>query len=122
MASVNGRFLGSHFSLSLSDLAAALVNRRVTSGFGPRKLPALELRDGLPTDLRTLVVVPTLLTTRAELDEQIERLEVHHLGNQDGDLRCALLSDWTDCASESAPNDEELLNAATEGIALEPAV
>ena len=50
-----------------------------------------------------MVVVPTLLTTRAELEEQIERLEVHYLASQDGDLRFALLSDWTDCATQNAP-------------------
>jgi cyclic beta-1,2-glucan synthetase len=100
-----------------SDLAVALVNRGVTNGLGPLTLPALELRDGVPAELRTIVVVPTLLTTRAELEEQIERLEVHFLASQDGDLRFALLSDWTDCASQSAPGDDELLGVATEGIA-----
>ena len=64
-----------------------------------------------------MVVVPTLLTTRAELEEQIERLEVHYLASQDGDLRFALLSDWTDSATESAPGDDELLGAAADGIA-----
>ena len=100
-----------------SDLAVALVNRAVTNGLDPRTLPALALRDGVPASLRTLVVVPTLLTTRKELDEQVERLEVHYLASQDGDLRFALLSDWTDCATESAPGDDELLGAAAEGIA-----
>ncbi len=77
----------------------------------------MELRDGVPASLRTIVVVPTLLTTRAELEEQIERLEVHYLASQDGDLRFALLSDWTDCATQNAPDDDELLGAAAEGIA-----
>ncbi len=100
-----------------SDAAVALVNRGVASAFGARTLPAMELRDGVPASLRTIVVVPTLLTTRAEVEAQIERLEVHYLGNQDGDLRFALLSDWTDCATQSAPDDDELLGAAAEGIA-----
>ncbi len=71
----------------------------------------------MPASLRTIVVVPTLLTTRAELEEQIERLEVHYLASQDGDLRFALLSDWTDCTTQNAPDDDELLGAAAEGIA-----
>ena len=62
----------------------------------------------MPADLRTMVVVPTLLTTQAEIEEQIERLEVHYLASQDGDLRFALLSDWTDSATETAPGDDEL--------------
>ncbi len=66
---------------------------------------------------RTIVVVPTFLTTRAAIDEQIERLEIHHLASQDGDLHFALLSDWTDSSTEAAPGDEELLGAAADGIA-----
>src|SRR5208282_3214328 len=100
-----------------SDAAVALVNRGVASAFGARTLPAMELRDGVPASLRTIVAVPTLLTTRAEVEAQIERLEVHYLASQDGDLRFALLSDWTDCATQSAPDDDELLGAAAEGIA-----
>jgi cyclic beta-1,2-glucan synthetase len=98
------------------DLSVALVNRSVTNRFGPKVLPGLELRDGVPSSLRTLIVVPTLLTTPAELEEQIERLEVHHLATPDGDLRFALLSDWTDCVTENAPGDDKILSAAVAGI------
>ena len=80
-------------------------------------IPALELHDGVPPSLRTIVVMPTLLTTRAEIDEQIERLEVHYLASPDGELYFALLSDWIDSATETAPGDDDLLAAATAGIA-----
>ena len=99
-----------------SDAAVALVNHEITQWFGPAALPGLALRGGVPRELRTMVVVPTLLTTRAELEEQIERLEVHHLASPEGDLRFALLSDWTDSATESVPGDDELLAAAASGI------
>jgi cyclic beta-1,2-glucan glucanotransferase len=100
-----------------SEAALALVNRIVTTWFGPVALPGLELREGVPGHLRTMVVVPTLLTTRAEIEEQIERLEVHFLASPDDDLRVVLLSDWTDSATESAQDDDELLGAAAAGIA-----
>ena len=44
------------------DAAVALVNRGVNIGFAASPLPALELLDGVPAHLRTLVVVPTLLS------------------------------------------------------------
>jgi cyclic beta-1,2-glucan synthetase len=100
-----------------SDAAVVLVNRVITNQFAPKALPGLELREGVPKSLRTLVVVPTLLTSREEIEEQIERLEVHYLAGSDGDLRFVLLSDWTDAATESAAGDDELLAAAREGIA-----
>lgn len=103
--------------IPVSDMVMALVNYGATNRFGATILPGLELRVGVPSDLRTMIVVPTLLTTRAALEEQIERLEVHYLASSDGDLYFALLSDWTDSATESAPDDDDLLNAAVEGIA-----
>ena len=82
------------------DAAVAVVNRAVSLGFGAVALPALELRSGIPSHLRTLVVVPTLLTTPASVDEQVEHLEIHHLASPEGDLHFALLSDWVDADSE----------------------
>src|SRR5437016_1960380 len=104
-------------ALPASDAATALVNRAVVEMFPPRALPRLELADGVPPKLKTLVVVPTLLTGRAQIAEQIAHLGVHYLANADGALRFALLSDWTDCAQEHAPDDEALLTAARAGIA-----
>jgi cyclic beta-1,2-glucan glucanotransferase len=100
-----------------SDLAVALVNRAVTELIGPRSLPKLELREGVPASLRTIVVVPTLLTSEDEIHELIDRLEVHYLANSDGAVHFALLSDWTDSTSEHAPGDDDLFAAATAGIA-----
>ncbi|MBI1848329.1 MAG: glycosyl transferase, partial [Candidatus Rokubacteria bacterium] len=100
-----------------SDLAIALLNRSVTALVTPAVLPRLELREGVPSDLRTMVVVPMLLTDVVEVEEQIERLEVHYLANPDGDLRFAVVSDLMDAPTESVPGDDETLGAAREGIA-----
>jgi cyclic beta-1,2-glucan synthetase len=99
------------------DLSVALVNQLVTRAFGATLLPALELGNGVPSHLRTLVAVPTLLTTRASIEEHIERLEIHHLASPEGDLHFALLSDWVDADTERKDDDEGLLAAAAEGIA-----
>lgn len=99
------------------DVAVALVNRGAAWGYGPKLLPALELRDGVPSHLRTLIAVPMLLTSPEAIQEQIERLEVHHLASSDGDLHFALLSDWRDAPSESTDGDAALLTAAADGIA-----
>jgi cyclic beta-1,2-glucan glucanotransferase len=104
-------------ALPASDAATALVNRAVVEALPPRALPRLELADGVPPELKTLVVVPTLLTGPAQIAEQIAHLGVHYLANADGELRFALLSDWTDSAEEHAADDAPLLAAARAGIA-----
>ena len=107
-------FLGLFVSV---DAAITLVNRAVTDRFGPAVLPGLELREGISSEFRSIVVITTLLTSSAAIDELIERLEIHYLASPDGDIRFALLSDWTDSATENAAGDEELLGTAIEGIA-----
>jgi cyclic beta-1,2-glucan synthetase len=99
-----------------SDLAVALVDRIVTHVFDPRRLPRLEFDDGVPSELRTLVVMPTLLSSATTIEEQVGRLEIHYLGNAEGDLRFALLSDWLDASTETAPGDDELLATAVAAI------
>ncbi len=98
------------------DLAVALVNRTVMAVFGAATLPGLALRDGIPPNLRTMVAIPTMLTTRAAIEEQIERLEVHYLASPDGNLHFALLSDWKDASTECTEGDDALLAEAVKGI------
>ena len=101
-----------------SDVAVALVNRLVPELLGPRRLLRLELKEGVPAHLRTMVVVPMMLTAKSALAEQIELLETHYLANADGDIRFALLSDWRDAPQEEASaEDLALLAAAEQGIA-----
>jgi cyclic beta-1,2-glucan glucanotransferase len=101
-----------------TEVATALFNRAVTSTFGAQILPGLELKDGVPQSLRTLVVVPTLLTSESDLLQQVERLEVHHLAGVGGDLAFALLSDGLDADQEVLECDVHLLAVAADAIAL----
>ena len=94
----------------------ALVNRGVALFVRPVPLPGLDLRSGVPESLRTLVAVPTLLTTPEDIAEQVERLEIHHLASPEGDLHFALLSDWIDADVDRAEGDAELVALARDGI------
>ena len=100
-----------------SDIAVSLVHRLVPLLVPPKRLPKLELAEGVPRELRTLVVVPTLIARQSDIDRQLERLEVHYLANPEGHLHFALLSDWADATEEKVPGDEDLLAALAEGIA-----
>ena len=99
------------------DAAIALVNANVVRRLRARSLPGLELRDGVPPGLRTLVVIPTLLATGKSVAADVHRLEIHHLASPDGEIHFALLSDWNDAASSEAAEDGALLEAAVSGIA-----
>ena len=99
------------------DLSIMVVNFLLTRGLKAVLLPSLDLRKGIPDDLRTLVAVPMMLTSREDIAEHVERLEIHFLSSPQGALLFALLSDWRDAAGEHADEDDDLLNAARDGIA-----
>lgn len=99
-----------------SDIALTLVNRVISKVFAPRHLPRLKLA-AIPPQLRTVVVIPTLLAHEAGVSEQLKQLEIHYLANPEGEVFFALLSDWTDADTESVPADDALLAQARHGIA-----
>ncbi|HVT25890.1 MAG TPA: glucoamylase family protein [Rhizomicrobium sp.] len=102
--------------LPASDLAMALINRMVTQRLGPDCLPGMALRDGIPDPLRTLLVVPALLSDEQTVERDVRTLEVHYLSNTDRNLIFALLTDWEDSDTEIAAQDQSLLEAAQKGI------
>jgi cyclic beta-1,2-glucan synthetase len=102
--------------LPATEVATAFVNRAITWSFGAMTLPGVELRAGVPQSLRTLVAIPTLLTSEADLLEQIERLEIHHLAGASGDLSFVLLSDGIDADQEVLEGDAHLLAMAAGAI------
>jgi cyclic beta-1,2-glucan synthetase len=100
----------------LTELATALLNRVVTWNFGASVLPGLDFRRNVPEKFRTLVAVPTLLTSEAEILAHIEQLEVHYLSGLGGDLVYALLTDGLDAESETTPADARLLSTGAAAI------
>jgi hypothetical protein len=102
--------------LCTSRLVIGLVNWLVTLTVKPSFLPRMDYTTGIPADARTLVVVPTLLANAGDVEELVEGLEVRFLANRDDHLHFALLSDFMDAREQSQPNDEALLDLASEGI------
>jgi cyclic beta-1,2-glucan synthetase len=100
-----------------SELVITLLNREWLRFFPPRHLPCLALEAGLGADMKTLVVVPTMLGSVAEAAEACRQLHVHALAAPDPLVRLALLSDWTDSDTETKFDDDAILRAAREGIA-----
>ena len=104
--------------LATSQLAQGLVNWLATLLITPTSLPRLDFSAGIPAHYRTLVVIPTLLSSLKGIDELLEDLEVRFLANQDENLHFALLTDFKDAKQAVTPADNSLLTKAKEGIEL----
>jgi cellobiose phosphorylase len=99
-----------------SQLAVALVNWLATLLVTPHPLPRMDFSEGIPEDSRTLVVIPTMLTSAPDIEDLAEALEVRFLANRDDNLYFGLLTDFRDAIEESIPEDEPLLRLARERI------
>lgn len=99
-----------------SHLTFSLVNWLATLLVSPRPLPRLDFSKGIPDELRSMVVIPTMLLNKQSAENLITDLEVRFLANRDKNLHFALLTDFGDAATENTPEDAPLLHAAQKKI------
>jgi cellobiose phosphorylase len=99
-----------------SNLAVAVVNWLATLLVTPHPLPRMDFSKGIPPESRTLVIVPTMLTSVQNIEDLIDALEVRFLANRDDHLHFGLLTDFRDAFEETLPEDEPLLLLARQGI------
>ncbi len=98
------------------ELSVVSTNRILAFFIPPRILPKMDFDKEIPDRHRTLVVVPTLLSTVEDAREQIEALEIRAMANPGRSLQFILLSDYNDAPKEHMPGDREVLDAALNEI------
>lgn len=99
-----------------SNLALGLINWLVSQICRPCYLPKLELKDGIPEKYRTMVVIPTLLSSEKRVEELIEQMEVFYLANQEKNLHFALVGDFKDSKRRKEADDENIVQTAIKAI------
>jgi cyclic beta-1,2-glucan synthetase len=99
-----------------TDVALAAVNQLVMLLVPPARLPQLDVREGVPEQCRTIVVVPLLIGSVHAVQEALDQLETQYLANRDPEIRFALLTDFTDADREHRDTDAAILEAAVEGV------
>ena len=102
--------------LPASDFAIACIQRAVVQVIGPKRLPRLDFSLGVPDTARTMVIVPTMLTSAGGVDALLEHVEVLALGNLDRCVHFAILSDFPDTSTFDAPEDEAIVERARAGV------
>ncbi len=108
--------IGILFFICASQLAVALVNWLSTLLAMPQLLPRMDFSKGIPSEFRTLVVIPAVLINIQNIKELIESLEVRFLANRDDNLHFSLLTDFQDSDKETLPEDETLVLLARKKI------
>ncbi len=95
-----------------SEISLDIVNWVVCRGLNPTVLPRMEFKDGIPADLRTIVVIPSILPDEARIDELLRTLERHYLSNRDPNLFFALLGAYKDSDDASINDNTKIIDFA----------
>lgn len=94
------------FLFPAAECAVSLINELATKVFPPEVPPKLDFSAGIPREFTTMVVVPTLLTSEAEMHRAVRDLEIRFLANRDAHLHFALLTDPPDAAQQFDDKDK----------------
>ncbi len=81
-----------------------LINNTITALMKANSLPKVDFSKGVPDDAVTLVVIPTLLLSHAQVRDLFDELEARYLSNQDPNIHFGLLTDLPD--TKARPLDE----------------
>src|SRR5262252_811584 len=94
------------FLLPAAESAVAIANQLAVMFVRPRPMPKMDYSKGIPAASKTLVVVPTLLINRKQMERAVRDLEIRFLGNRDANLHFALLTDPPDAPTQFDKRDE----------------
>lgn len=105
--------------LPLSDLIKNIVDFCVVHTVPPRLVPRMALREGIPSEGRTLCVITGLLTGEESGSAYAPLLERYRLANRDSgeELRFGLLADLPDRATPMGMEQRQWVDKARQAIA-----
>jgi len=100
------------------SMAVDLVNWWMMRLTGPKILPSLKLKQGLPAEAAAAVVIPALLHDARQACRLVDQLEIHYLANGEENLCFIILGDFPDSDRERQPGDGETVAAVLERVRL----
>ncbi len=98
------------------SIAVSLVNWLATKLYPASILPKLELKDGIPDENKTIVVIPTLIPNKERIKELVHSLEVHYLANREKNLYYGIIGDFKDSGEKETAEDDVIIQVGIKGI------
>lgn len=99
-----------------SEVAVNVVNRFVCKVLKPSFFPRLELEDGIPEGLSTIIAVPALLQDAGRVKVLLGNLESHYLSNREENLYFALIGSFRDSDTANRKDDDKIIETALRGV------
>lgn len=99
-----------------TDISVNFINWILNHLFKPSFFPRIELKEGIPEEYSTMVVIPALLPDENRARELIDNLEKYYLSNRENNLFFALAGDYKDSDSKDMPGDSQIIKIAIDRV------
>ncbi|QSO53681.1 carbohydrate-binding protein [Alicyclobacillus curvatus] len=103
-------------ALPTSEWVVNIVHGGIMRSLQPRILLRYDFSTGLPPDAVTMVVVPVIWSTVAQVDAVLDQIVVHALANRQVNIYFAVLADFTDAPAALRAEDDMLVAHAQERL------
>ena len=92
------------------DGGVCFTNYTLNRIFKPRIIPRIELKDGVPEELATMVIVPTLISNKKTLIRMLENIETYYIASNEENIYFTLVGDTKEADKEVLDEDEEIID------------
>lgn len=92
----------------ISEIFVQIANKLLTKIFKPLPLFKMDYSDGIPSDKKTMVVIPTILKSKEKIESLFIQLEKYYIANMQNNLYFSLLGDCCECRTADFEKDEEI--------------
>lgn len=93
-----------------------MVNYILNKITKPSLIPKLNLSKGIPKELSTFVVIPSIIKSKEKVKELIKKLEVYYLANKSENIYFAVLGDASESQNELESFDDEVIETGLEEV------
>lgn len=95
--------------IPISELVISFVNGLVCRFKKPSFFCSLDFKDGIPSEYKTMVAIPALLTNQARVKELIDNMQNHYLSNPEDHLYFALIGAFKDSKTSKEQSDDGII-------------
>ncbi len=96
--------------IPITEIVVQVIQYVLNKLVKTKEIPKLDLINGVPEELSSVVVIPTILNNRKKVKELMRKLEVFYLANKSDNLYFCLLGDVTASAKINEDVDDEIID------------
>ena len=102
--------------IPISEIIIKVIQYILSKIVKPKLIPKIDFTDGITKENITMIIMPTILKSKKNVEEQFEKLEVYYLANKSDNLYFTLLGDCSTSSKEIEEYDDEVIQAGIEII------